>query len=116
MLTEAGERVSLSTMKQVLCQLGLKGHTEGKSHYSNSNIKNTLVCKTLNNTKTLMFGNLSGALKLIVLAILTIITFWKKNTMSVVKYRGGSIMPCGNCAAGGTGALRRIDDTMRKEH
>ncbi|KAI4873237.1 hypothetical protein NFI96_022814 [Prochilodus magdalenae] len=39
-----------------------------------------------------------------------------KNTILTVKHGGGSIMLWGCFAAGGTGALHKIDGIMRKEH
>jgi hypothetical protein len=38
-----------------------------------------------------------------------------KNTIPTVKHRGGSIMLWGCIAAGGTGALEKIDGIMRKK-
>ena len=69
-------------------------------------------------TNSLIFGDMSNRL-----AITTIVTFgWKKgeackpeNTVSTVKYEGGSIMLWGCFAAGGTDALHKIDDIMWKE-
>ena len=39
-----------------------------------------------------------------------------KNTIPTMKHGGGSIMLCGCFAAGGTGALHKIDGIMRKEN
>ena len=39
-----------------------------------------------------------------------------KNTTPTVKHGGGSIMLWGFFAAGGTGALHKIDDIMREEY
>ena len=38
-----------------------------------------------------------------------------KNTIPTVKHRGGNIMLSGCFAAGGTGALHKIDGIMREE-
>jgi hypothetical protein len=37
----------------------------------------------------------------------------QKNTIPTVKHRGGSIMLWGYFAAGGTGAIQKIDGIMR---
>ena len=39
-----------------------------------------------------------------------------KNTIPTVKHWGGTIMLLGCFAGGGTGALHKIDGTMRKEN
>jgi hypothetical protein len=39
-----------------------------------------------------------------------------KNTIPTMKHGGGSILLCGCFAAGGTGALHKIDGLMREEN
>ena len=41
--------------------------------------------------------------------------YMPKNTIPTVKHRGGRIMLCGCFAAGGTGALHKIDGIMRQQ-
>ena len=66
-------------------------------------------------TKIVHFGEMSSGLmkqKYNCLAIMTIVMFGGERG----SYRGGSIMLWGCFAAGGTGALHKIDDIMVKEN
>ena len=128
MLAEAGKSVSLSTVKRVLYRHGLKGHSarkkpllQKKKKKARLQFANAHRDKDLNfwrhflwsdETKIELFGHNGHRY------------VWRKkgeackpeNTIQTVKYRGGSIMLWGCFAAGGTGALHKIDGIMRKEH
>jgi hypothetical protein len=78
-------------------------------------------------TKIVLFGEMSSGLmkqKWNCLAIMTIVMFGGKkgnacklkNTIPTVKHTGGSIMSWECFAAGGTGALHKIDGITRMEN
>uniref|UniRef100_A0AAZ3QKU7 Uncharacterized protein n=1 Tax=Oncorhynchus tshawytscha TaxID=74940 RepID=A0AAZ3QKU7_ONCTS len=118
MLEEAG------TVKQVLYRHNLKGPSaRKKALLQNRHKKKPDYGLQLHmGTKIVLFGEMSSGL---------IQRFghndhryvWRKkweackpkNLIPTVKHRGGSIMLCGCFAAGGTGALHKIDGIMREE-
>ena len=75
-------------------------------------------------TKIVFFGEMfSGLMKPQYNCLATLLCLEKKgegckpkNTIPSVKHEGGSIMLWGCCAAGGTGALHKIDGIIREEN
>lgn len=126
MMAEAGKSVSLSTVKRVLHQHGLKGHSARRKPFLQQKHKQARLQfanehrgKDLNfwrhvlwsdETKIELFGHNQQRY------------VWRKkgdaynpnNTIPTVKHGGGSIM-WGCFAAGGTGALHKINGVMKKE-
>ena len=124
MLEETGTKVSISTVKQVLYQHNLKGcsarknpllqnrHKKARLHMGTKIVlfwKNVLW---LDETKIELFGHNDHRY------------VWRKkgeackpkNTIPTVKHGGDGIMLWGCFAAGGSGALHKIDGITRKEN
>ncbi|CDQ75896.1 unnamed protein product [Oncorhynchus mykiss] len=104
MLEETGTKVSISTVKRVLYRHSLKGRSARKkplfqNHHKKSQ---TTVCNCT-------WGQRSYSLEKCPLACKP------KDTIPTLKHEGGSIMLWGCFAAGGTGALHKID-IMRKKN
>ena len=128
MLAEAGQSLSLSTVKRVLYGHGLKGHSARKKPLPQKKHKkawlqfaNAHRDKVLNLWKHILW---SDETKIELFGHNDHCYVWRKkgdackpgSTIPTVKYGGGSIMLWGCFAAGGTGALHKIDGIMRKEH
>uniref|UniRef100_A0AAZ3S8U6 Transposase Tc1-like domain-containing protein n=1 Tax=Oncorhynchus tshawytscha TaxID=74940 RepID=A0AAZ3S8U6_ONCTS len=121
MLEETGTKVSVSTVKQVLYRLNQKG----RSHCSKTAIKKSDYSLQLHmGTKIILFGELSsGLMKQTELFGHNDHRYvWRKkgeackpkNNIPTANDGGGSIMLWGCFAAGGTGALHKMDGIMRK--
>ncbi|CDQ97101.1 unnamed protein product [Oncorhynchus mykiss] len=128
MLEETGTKVSISTVKQVLCRHNLKGRSARKKPQLQNRHKKARLwfvtahgdkdCTFWRNvlwsdvTKIELFGHndhryvrrkKGEACKL-------------KNTIPTMKHEGGSIMLWGCFTAGATGALHKIDGIMRTKN
>ena len=125
MLAETGTKVSISTVKRVIYQHNLKGHSARKKPLLQNRHKKAILwfatahgdkdCTFWRNvlwsdeTKIELFGHndhryvrrkKGDACK-------------PKNTIPTVKQKDGNIMLWGCFTAGGTGALHKIDGIMR---
>ena len=126
MLEESGTKVSISTVKRVLYQHNLKGRSARKTPpLENPHKKARLRSATAHGDKDRTFWQ-----NVLWSDETTIEPFghnahryvWRKkveacelkSTIPTVEHAGGSIMLWGCFAAGGTGALYKIHDIMRK--
>ena len=126
MLEETGTKVSISTVKRVLYQHKLKCRSARKSHCSKTTIKKPDYGLKLHmGTKIVLFGEMSSGLikKIELFGHNDLRYIWRKkgeackpkNNIPTVKHGGGNIMMWGCFAAGGTGALHKIDGIMRRK-
>uniref|UniRef100_A0AAZ3PR36 Transposase Tc1-like domain-containing protein n=2 Tax=Oncorhynchus tshawytscha TaxID=74940 RepID=A0AAZ3PR36_ONCTS len=121
MLEETGTKVSISTVKRVLYRHNL----QGRSHCSKTGIKKPDYGLQLHmGTKIILFGEISSGSderKIELFGHNDHCYVWRKkgeackpkNTITTVKHGGGSIMLWGCFAAGGIGALHKMDSIMR---
>ncbi|CDQ80712.1 unnamed protein product [Oncorhynchus mykiss] len=104
MLEETGTKVSISTVKRVLYRHNLKGRSARKKP----------LLQTRHKKARLWFATAHGRQRSYFLEKCPL-ACKPKNTIPTVKHEGGSIMLWGCFAAGGTGALHKIDGIMREE-
>ena len=127
MLEETGTKVSTSTVKWVLYRHNLKGRSVRKKPLLQNCLK-----KSQTTVGNCTWGQSSHFLEKYPLVWWNKIELfghndhfyvWRKkgeckpkNTIPTVKHGGGSIMLWGCIAAGGTGALHKIDGIMKEEN
>uniref|UniRef100_A0AAZ3Q7D7 Transposase Tc1-like domain-containing protein n=1 Tax=Oncorhynchus tshawytscha TaxID=74940 RepID=A0AAZ3Q7D7_ONCTS len=119
MLEETGTKVSISTVKRVLYRHNLKERSaREKPLFQNRHKKARLWFATAHGEMS------SGETKIELFDHNDHRYVWRKkgeackpkNIIPTVKHRGGSIMLWGCFAAGGSGALHKIDGIMREEN
>ena len=128
MLEETGTKVSISTVKRVLYRHNLKSRSARKKPLlQNRHNKARLQFATAHGDKDWTFWRnvlWSDETKIELFGHNDHRYVWRKkveackpkNTILTVKHRGCSIMLWGCFAAGGTGALHKINGIMRKEN
>ena len=128
MLEETGTKVSIHTVKRVLYRHNLKGRSaRQKSLLQNRHKKARLRFATAHENKDHTFWRnvlWSDETKIELFGHNDHCYVWRKkgeackpkNTIPTVKHRGGSIMLWGCFAAGGTGALYKIDGILKEEN
>uniref|UniRef100_A0AAZ3SWC0 Transposase Tc1-like domain-containing protein n=1 Tax=Oncorhynchus tshawytscha TaxID=74940 RepID=A0AAZ3SWC0_ONCTS len=128
MLEETGTKVSISTVKRVLYRHNRKGRSARKKPLlQNRHEKDRLRFETAHGDKDRTFWRnvlWSDETKIELFGHNDHCYVWRKkgdackpkNTIPTVKHGGGSIMLWGCFAAGGTGALHKIDGIMRQEN
>ena len=124
-MEETGKKVSISTVKQVLYRHNLKGRSARKKPLlHNHHKKARLRFATTHGDKDRTFWRnvlWSDETKIELFDHNDHRYVWRKkgeacklkNTIPTVKHRGGSIMLWVSFAAGGSGALHKIDGIMR---
>uniref|UniRef100_A0AAZ3SID9 Transposase Tc1-like domain-containing protein n=1 Tax=Oncorhynchus tshawytscha TaxID=74940 RepID=A0AAZ3SID9_ONCTS len=127
MLEETGTEVSISTVKRAQYRHNLKGHSARKKPLlQNSHKKARLRFATAHGDKDRTFWRnvlWSDETKIELFGHNDHCYVWRKkgdackpnNTIPTMKHGGGCIMLWGCFAAGGSGALHKIDGFMRKE-
>ena len=125
MVEETGTKVSISRVKRVLYRHNLKGRSARKKPLlQNRHKKARLRFATAHGDKDRTFlENVlwSDETKIELFGYNDHHYVWRKNgesckpknTIPTVKHEGGSILLCGCFAAGGIGALHKIDGIMR---